>query len=90
MLDQSRTWDERVLFTSDWKLRKKFQPKTSKPVLVEEPRWSADDFAVRHNYRRGCIESYNKRTGKVLYQYPNEAFAETEAWADIREEFGGA
>lgn len=47
-----------------------------------------DDFSVRT--RNGRHESYNIRTGEVLYRYPIESFTESEAWADLREEFGGS
>jgi hypothetical protein len=50
--------------------------------------FSLDDFSVRT--RNGRHESYNIRTGEVLYRYPIESFTESEAWADLREEFGGS
>lgn len=50
--------------------------------------FSLDDFSVRT--RNGRHESYNVRTGEVLYRYPIESFTESEAWADLREEFGGS
>lgn len=64
------------------------QRKARKQKYRREENWTANDFDVRT--RGEIVESYNKQTGKVLYKYPNEAFAEAEAWADIREEFGGA
>lgn len=50
--------------------------------------FNLDDFSVRT--RNGRHESYNIRTGEVLYRYPIESFTESEAWADLREEFGGS
>lgn len=41
-----------------------------------------EDFGVRHV--GGHVESYNLHTGETLYT----ASCETEAWADLREEFG--
>ena len=41
-----------------------------------------EDFSVRHV--GGHVESYNVNTGETLYT----ASCESEAWADLREEFG--
>jgi hypothetical protein len=64
------------------------QRKARKQKYRREENWSVDDFDVRHNGE--TIESFNKHTGRVLYTYPAEAFAEREAWNDIHEEFGRA
>lgn len=64
------------------------QQKARKQKYRREENWSINDFDVRT--RGEIVESYNKRNGEILYRYPNEAFAETEAWADLHEEFGRA
>ena len=50
---------------------------------LNDPRrgYSLEDFDVRK--RGDHFESYNKRTGKKLF----EACSWSEAWADLREEF---
>lgn len=50
--------------------------------LLNRNVYSYDDYDVRK--KGDHVESYNKITGEVLF----EAFDETEAWRDLREEFG--
>jgi len=59
--------------------------KTFERKKSQDSRYVLADFDVRT--RGDLIESYNKMTNEVFASYPNEAFAETEAWRDLREEF---
>lgn len=74
----------------DWMLKAyaEKQRKVRKQKYRREENWTINDFDVRT--MGGVVQSYNKHTGRVLYTYPAEAFAETEAWNDVREEYGGA
>lgn len=83
--------DAKMWNYGDWMLRaiasKEKARKKSKNVDPLSG-FSLEDFSVRT--RNGRHESYNIRTGEVLYRYPIESFTESEAWADLREEFGGS
>lgn len=61
---------------------KQRQKKGDMKRLLNRNVYSYDDYDVRK--RGDHVESYNKITGEVLF----EAFDETEAWRDLREEFG--
>jgi len=82
---------EQIWNHGDWMLRAYAEKqRKQKKVQRRDPLegFCLDDFSVRTV--NGRHESYNKITGEVLYSYPTEAFAESEAWADLREEFGGS
>ena len=80
-LDRAR----RHLFMANWTQRAIWYARETRrkgKFQRERAKWSFDDYDVRK--KGNHVESYNIHTGEALF----EAFDESEAWRDLREEFG--
>ncbi len=79
------TTQRRHLFTANWTQRAMWYTRETRRKNkhgLERKKWSYEDYNVRK--RGNHAESYNIHTGETLF----EAYDETEAWRDLREEFG--